>query len=73
MDEFSRLFLHPSTFFIKHSRSAKIINGALIFKNIIFQKALQRHKNLYFHIIFYEIHMCFLLQINEGNSNYCDI
>ena len=28
-DEFSGLFLHPSVFSIKHSRSALIINGAL--------------------------------------------
>ena len=27
--EFSGLFLHPSVFSIKHSRSALIINGAL--------------------------------------------
>ena len=29
VDEFSGLFLHPSIFSIKHSRSAEIINGAL--------------------------------------------
>ena len=29
VDEFSGLFLHPSIFSIKHSRSALIINGAL--------------------------------------------
>ena len=29
VDEFSGLFLHPSNFSIKHSRSAEIINDAL--------------------------------------------
>ena len=29
VDEFSGLFLHPSIFSVKHSRSAEIINGAL--------------------------------------------
>ena len=28
VDEFSWLYLHPSIFSIKHSRSASIINGA---------------------------------------------
>ena len=28
-DEFSELFLHPSVFSIKHSRSAQIMNSAL--------------------------------------------
>ena len=30
VDEFSRLFLHPSIFSIIRSRSASIINGALL-------------------------------------------
>ena len=30
--------------------------------------ALERDKNLYFHILIYEIHICFLLQRNEDNS-----
>ena len=29
VDEFSGLFLHPTIFSIIHSRSAKLINGAL--------------------------------------------
>ena len=29
VDEFPGLFLHPSVFFMIHSRSAEIINGAL--------------------------------------------
>ena len=29
VNEFSGLFLHPSIYSIKHSRSAQIINGAL--------------------------------------------
>ena len=29
VDKFSGLFLHPSIFFILHSRSAKVINGVL--------------------------------------------
>ena len=31
--------------------------------------ALQQYKNLYFHILFYEIQVCFLFQRNEDNSN----
>ena len=31
-------------------------------------KELQRYKNLCFNILFYEIHRCFLLLNNEGNS-----
>ena len=31
--------------------------------------ALQYYKNLYFHIIFYEIRAYFLSQKNEGNSD----
>ena len=34
------------------------------------QKTLQRYKNLYFHMFFYEIYMCFLLQKNEKNRIY---
>ena len=33
------------------------------------QETLQCYLNLSFHILFYEIHVCFLLQKNEGNSN----
>ena len=32
-----------------------------------FQKALQRCKNLYFHLLFYTIQVCFLFQKNEDN------
>ena len=34
------------------------------------QKTLQRYKNLYFHMFFYKIYMCFLLQKNEKNRIY---
>ena len=70
--EYVYFYIHQY-FLLNIQDYAKIKNGALMFKNIIFQKALQRLKNLYFHIIFYEIHVCFLLQINERNSNNCDI
>ena len=30
---------------------------------------IQRYKNLYFHILFYEIQVCFLFLTNENNSN----
>ena len=31
--------------------------------------SLQLHKNLYFYILFLEIEVCFLLQMNEDNLN----
>ena len=34
------------------------------------QKVLQRYKNLYFQIPFYEIHVCFLLQHNLDKKNH---
>ena len=37
--------------------------------NLFLDKALQRYKNLYFHILLYETQVCFLLQKNEGNSD----
>ena len=33
------------------------------------QKTLQHYKNLYFHLLFYEIQVCFLFKTNEDNLN----
>ena len=73
VSEFSGLFLHPSICSIKHSRSA-YKNGALadfwhwLNSNILVSSEgvimLQKSS---FPRISYKIHVCFLLQKNEGN------
>ena len=74
VDDFSGLSFYPSIFSIKHSRSAEIINGPLsdfwywLNSNILVSsEGIKCYKNLYFHILFYEILICFLLQKNDGN------
>ena len=82
-DKFSGLFLHPSGFSIKHGRCAYIVNGALshvyywLNSNILVSsKGIETLQKSLFSYTFYEIHVCFLFQKKEDNSdnkNHCSI